>query len=93
MSRGYSLLAVHGFLIVAASLGADHGLSSCSFWVLEFGLVSCGPRASLLLSIWGLPGPGIEHVSSAWAGEFLSTGPLGKLMFLFLYSYVPLVSL
>ena len=36
--------------------------------------------------MWYLPRPGIESVSSALAGEFLTTGPLGKsLIFLFAY--------
>ena len=39
---------------------------------------SCGTQAQLLLSMWNLPGPSIEPVSSASAGGFLSTTPPGK---------------
>ena len=28
--------------------------------------------------MWGLPGPGIEHISSALVGVFLTTAPPGK---------------
>ena len=37
--------------------------------------VSCGAWALLLQSMWDLPGPGMEPVSSALAGRFLTTGP------------------
>ena len=49
-----------------ASVVATHGLSSCRAW------------ASLLHSMWDLPGPGIELLSPALAGRFLSTVPPGK---------------
>ena len=39
---------------------------------------SCGPWAQLLLGMWNLPEPGIEPLSSALAGGFLTTGPPGK---------------
>ena len=54
-SRGYSLVAVSGILIVVAFL-AVHG--------------SCGEWDQLLRGMWNLPGPGIEFVSSAPAGRF-----------------------
>ena len=34
MSKGYSLVAVHGFLTVVASLAAEHGISSYVAWAL-----------------------------------------------------------
>ena len=37
--------------------------------------VSCGTWALLHQSMWDLPGPGMEPVSSALAGRFLTTGP------------------
>ena len=42
-----------------------------------------GPRASVvaaqwLLGMWDLPRPGIESVSAALAGGFLTIGPPGK---------------
>ena len=46
--------------------------------VVARGLSSCGTRASLLHGTWDLPGPGIEPVSPALAGGFLTTAPPGK---------------
>ena len=42
------------------------------------GFRSHGPRAWLLRSMWGLPRPGIEPVSPAAAGRFLTAGPPEK---------------
>ena len=63
------------------------GLSSCGaravgLWVLAvaaLGLRGCGPRAQLVPSMQNLPRPGIEPMSSALAGGFLSPAPPGKL--------------
>ena len=53
------------------SIGSRHsGLSSCSMQPLEQGL--------LLLGMWDIPGPGMEPVSPALQGTFLTTGLLGK---------------
>ena len=52
--------------------------SSCGEWPLERRLSSCGARAQLLRSMWDLPGPGLEPVSPALAGGFLTTVPPGK---------------
>ena len=46
--------------------------------VVACGLGSCGIRAKLLGGMWDLPGPGIEPVSPALAGGFLTTAPPGK---------------
>ena len=54
------------------------GLSSCGAWALERRLSSCGARAQLLCGMWDLPGLGIEPVSPALAGGFLTTVPPGK---------------
>ena len=54
------------------------GFTSCNSQAPELGLCSCGTQAWLLCSLWGLPGPEIEPVSPALAGEFLSTAPPGK---------------
>ena len=48
------------------------------------GLSSCGARAQLLHGMWDLPGPGLEPVSPALAGRFLTTAPLGKPLFYFI---------
>ena len=45
---GYSLVVVHGLLVAAVSLVAEHRLSSCGAW------------AELLHGMWDLPRPGIE---------------------------------
>ena len=53
-------------------------------WALEgMGFRSCGAQAQLPHSMWNLPGPGIEPVSPALAGRFLTTGPPGKSWFPF----------
>ena len=39
---------------------------------------SCGTQAQLLRSMWDLPRTGIEPVSPALAGGFLTTAPRGK---------------
>ena len=63
----------------ALSTGSKHvGFSSCGTWALERRLSSCGAWAQLLCGMWDLPGPGLELVSPAWAGGFLTTAPLGK---------------
>ena len=46
--------------------------------VVACGLSSCGARAQMLCSVWDLPGPGLEPVSPALAGGFLTTEPPGK---------------
>ena len=61
-----------------ASVLVACGLSSCGSWALERRLSSCGTRAWLLSGMWDLPGPGIEPVSPALAGGFLTTVPPGK---------------
>ena len=45
--------------------------------VVARGLGSCGSRAQLLRGMWYLPGPGLEPVSPALAGIFLTTVPPG----------------
>ena len=42
------------------------------------GFSSCGARASLLRGMWDLPRSGLEPVSAALAGGFLTTAPPGK---------------
>ena len=39
------------------------------------GFSSCGAQAYLLCGMWDLPRPGLEHVSPALAGRFLTTAP------------------
>ena len=61
------------------------GFSSCSAWAqpwdlqaLELGLSSCGAWAEFPHGLWDLPRPGVEPVSPALAGGFLSSAPPGK---------------
>ena len=61
----------------------DCRLSSCCLWALEHRLNSCGAQIQLFLSTWDLPRPGTELLSSALAGRFLTTGPPGKSLILF----------
>ena len=54
------------------------GFSCCGARALLRRLRSCGAWASLLHGMWDLPGPGLEPVSPALAGGFLTTAPPGK---------------
>ena len=60
------------------SCGRARALSTWASVVVARGLSSCGARAYLLCGMWDLPGPGIELVSPALAGGFLTTAPPGK---------------
>ena len=82
-SRGYSSLQCAGFslrwLLLLRSTGSRCAdFSSCGSWALEHRLSSCGTRAQLFHGMWDLPRPGLEPVSSALAGRFLTTVPPGK---------------
>ena len=68
-----------------ASVVVARGLSSCGSPALECRLSSCGARAYLLRGMWDLPGPGLEPVSPAMAGRFLTTAPPGKPLRWFIY--------
>ena len=73
-----------------ASVVVARGLSSCDLWALERRLSNCGAQAELLHSMWDLPGPGLEPVSPALAGRFLTTAPPGKpLVFVFKEKKIP----
>ena len=85
---GLLFIAVLGLLIAVAShccgfslrsTGSRRaGFSCCGWRALECRLSSCGTRAYLLCSMWDLPGPGLEPLSLALAGRFLTTAPPGK---------------
>ena len=68
---GLLFIAVRGPLTIAASLVAEHRLQMCR-------LSNCGSRAQLHRGMWDLPRPGLEPVSPALAGGFLTTAPAGK---------------
>ena len=80
---GLLFIAVHGFslqwrLLLQSTGSRRAGFSSCGSWALERRLSSCGTWASLLCDMWDLPGPGLEPMSPALAGRFLTTVPQGK---------------
>ena len=73
--------AVHKLLAELASSAAGTGvrLCSCGLLALEHTGFSSGRAwAWLLLSIWNLPGPGMEPVTPTLVGRFLSTVPPWK---------------
>ena len=73
------LVAVCGLLIGVASLVAEHDLlGRQASVVVASELSSCGTWALLPRGTWNLPRPGIEPVSPALAGRFLTSGPPGK---------------
>ena len=74
-----------------ASVVVARGLSSCGSRALERSFSSCGARAQLLHGMWDLPRPGIELVSPALAGRFLTTVPPGKSQSLPLNWYVQII--
>ena len=66
--RGPLLIAVRGPLTVAASPVVEHRFQTRR-------LSKCGSRAQPLRGTWDLPRPGLEPVSPALAGGFLTTAP------------------
>ena len=80
---GLLFIAVHGPLIIAASLVAEHRLQTRR-------LSNCGSRAQLFHGMWDLPRPGLEPVSLALAGRFSTTAPPGKPPKREVYSYTSL---
>ena len=75
-SWGYTLLR---WLLLWWSMGSGHaGFSSCDSWALRAQTQCCGTWAQLLRSTWDLPRPGMEPMSLALAGRFISTESSGK---------------
>ena len=71
------------WLLLLWNTGSRHtGFNSCSTRALELRLSSCGTQAYLLHSMWDLPGPGLEPMSPALAGGFLTTAPPGRFLIL-----------
>ena len=54
------------------------GFSCCGAQALGTGSVVCSTRALVAHGMWNLLGPGIESISPALAGRFLSTVPPQK---------------
>ena len=83
---GFSCCGVRA-LGTRASVAVAHRLSTCGSRALERRLSSRGTRAQLLHGMWDLPGPGLEPMSPALAGGFLTTAPPGKSQY-FLFCFV-----
>ena len=84
---GPLFIAVRRPLTVAASLVAEHRLQTRR-------LSNRGSRAQLLRGMWEPPRPGLEPVSPALAGRFLTTAPPGKpptLLFMYSQEVTPFV--
>ena len=86
---GYAGSSWLGGLSQVAGSGGSSSLRCTGFssqWLLSAastdsrvrGLQDCGPWTSLPRGVWDLLRPGAEPLSSALAGEFLTTGPPGK---------------
>ena len=78
VSGGYSLLRCAGFSLGGLSCCRARALGVRAPVVAALRLSSCGARAQLLRGMWDLPRPGLEPVSPASAGRFLTTAPPGK---------------
>ena len=78
---GFSCCGARALGTRASVVVARRPQSSRASVVIVCGLSSCGARAQLLCSMWDLPGPGIEPLSPALAGGFLTTAPPGKSLF------------
>ena len=89
-SGGYSSvwcagLSLRWLLLLRSTRSRHAGFSSCSAGsvVVARGLQSAGSVVvahglSCSSGMWDLPGPGLEPVSPALAGGFLTTAPSGK---------------
>ena len=82
-SVGCSLVGVHRLFIAVASLVAEQALERVDF-------SSSSAQAWLPHSMWNLPRPGIEPVSPALAGGFLTTGPPVKSLTLVFFLSLPI---
>ena len=82
---GLLFFVVRGLLLVVASLVAERRLQGTRasavaaprLWSTNSVVVVRGLRGPMC-DMWVLPGPGLDPMSSALAGGFLTTGPLGK---------------
>ena len=68
-----------GFSCCLAWTLGSVGFTSCGSRAVEHRLNSCGPWASLLLSLWDPLRSGIKPMSPVLAGGFFTTEPPGKL--------------
>ena len=70
----------HGSGLSLQTTGSRYkGFSSCGTWATESELSSCDPRAYWpIRDMWDPPGPGIEPMSAALVGGFLTAGLPGE---------------
>ena len=98
--QGLFFVVVCGLPFAMASFVAEdrlsvHRLCSCGSCALECRFSSCGAWTQLPCGLWNLPRSGIELVSPALAGGFLSTGPPGKSSYYFFFNpkkFLPILS-
>ena len=69
---------VHWLPDVTASLLVERGFSGVGASLLAGPGLTVGARAQSSCGTWDLPKPGIEPVSPALGGRFLTPGPPGK---------------
>ena len=77
-SGGYVLLWCVRFSLRGFSCCGARALGAQASVVVARGLSSCGAWALSLRGMWDLPGPGIEPMSPALTGGFLTIVPPGK---------------
>ena len=87
--RGLLFIVVRGLLVAVASRCGGFSLR----WLLvavasRCGGFSCCGAQTLLRGMWDLPRPGVEPVSPALAGGFLTTAPSGESLLFFLFSFL-----
>ena len=75
---GYSSLCCAGFSLQCLLLLWSTGSRA-------YGLDSCGTWVYLVHGVWNPPGPGMEPVSPALQGRFLTTVPPGTSLYFIIY--------
>ena len=85
---GLLFILVDGLLVAVASLVVEHMLQVCGLQSMQhLGSMVVVHRFSCC-GMWNTPGPGIEPMSPALAGGFLSTVPSGNSFFKILFIYL-----
>ena len=76
---GYSIVVIHGFLTVVASLVAEHGPQGVQASVVTTPGFSSVAHGLSCCVAWGIfPESGTEPMSPVLAGRFFTTEPPGK---------------
>ena len=87
-SWGYCSFWRTGFSLQWLLLSASTRSRCADSVVAALGLDSGGAQVQSLCGMWDIPGPGVEPMSPALAGVFLSTVPSGNSFFKFLFDYL-----